>query len=61
MEINPYSSERNPYHDMSSEMMLFRAAYPIRYDREKRFYKYSKTVNWIKCKNIQNVSWCIIG
>ena len=42
MEINPYSSERNPYHDMSSEMMLFRAAYPIRYDRERDFISIAK-------------------
>lgn len=42
LEINPYSTERNPYHDMSSEMMLFRAAYPIRYDREKDFIGIAK-------------------
>ena len=33
LEINPYSMSGNPYYDLSSDMLLYGAAYPIRYDR----------------------------
>ncbi len=35
MEINPYSLNINPYQDLAQNFLLFRAAYPIRYDNQK--------------------------
>ena len=32
MECNPYTTKNNPYHDLSRDFLLYRAAYPIRYN-----------------------------
>ena len=35
MEINPYTLKLNPFEDLAQNFLLFRAAYPIRYDSQK--------------------------
>ena len=32
MECNPYATKQNPYHDLPRDFLLYRAAYPIRYN-----------------------------
>ena len=32
MECNPYATKHNPYHDLPRDFLLYRAAYPIRYN-----------------------------
>jgi hypothetical protein len=34
VEINPFAMGVNPYYDMSSDMLLYGGAYPVRYDRD---------------------------
>lgn len=35
MECNPYATKQNPYHDLPRDFLLYRAAYPIRYDNDR--------------------------
>ncbi len=42
MEINPYSLKQNPYEDLAQNFLLFRAAYPIRYDNQKHNLEIAK-------------------
>ena len=37
MDINPYSLKKNPYLDLARNFLLYRAAYPIRYDDKNKF------------------------
>jgi hypothetical protein len=63
MECNPYATKQNPYHDLPRDFLLYRAAYPIRYNEKSnieiakqsmgmnvRMYKMS--IGDIKCKSI---------
>jgi hypothetical protein len=64
MECNPYSTKQNPYHDLPRDFLLYRAAYPIRYNSDKanidiakksmgmnvRMYK--MTIGAMKCRSI---------
>ena len=34
MECNPYATKQNPYHDLARDFLLYRAAYPIRYNEK---------------------------
>ena len=42
MEINPYSLKLNPFEDLAQNFLLFRAAYPIRYDNQKNNLEIAK-------------------
>ena len=42
VDINPFSMDVNPYYDMSSDMLLYGAAYPVRYDRDTDAIKIAK-------------------
>lgn len=35
IDLNPYSLSKNPYDDLGDNFMLYRSAYPIRYNQEK--------------------------
>ena len=37
MDINPYSLNKNPYLDLARNFLLYRAAYPVRYDDKTKF------------------------
>jgi hypothetical protein len=63
MECNPYATKQNPYHDLARDFLLYRAAYPIRYNEKSnieiakqsmgmnvRMYKMS--IGAIKCRSI---------
>lgn len=63
MDCNPYTIKNNPYHDLSRDFLLYRAAYPIRYNEKSnieiakqsmgmnvRMYKMS--IGAIKAKSI---------
>ena len=42
MDINPYSLNKNPFEDLAKNFLLFRAAYPIRYDNQSKSIEISK-------------------
>ena len=35
IELNPYTEQKNPYHGLASDFMLYNAAYPIKYEQDK--------------------------
>ena len=36
LELNPYSLNVNPYHDLPNNFLLYKAAYPVRYDEKSK-------------------------
>jgi len=66
MDCNPYSTKHNPYHDLPREFLLYRAAYPVRFNSDRssieiakksigmnvRMYKMS--IGAMKCKSIES-------
>ena len=42
MDINPYTLNKNPFEDLARDFLLFRAAYPIRYDNQSKSIEISK-------------------
>jgi len=42
-DVNPYSLQKNPYDNMPSGFLLYRSAYPIRYNSENRSLKATPT------------------
>ena len=42
MDINPYSLNPNPFQDLAKNFVLFRSAYPIKYNTQSRFIEISK-------------------
>ena len=36
MDVNPYTINKNPYHDLAKDFLLYRAGYPIRFDEKVR-------------------------
>jgi hypothetical protein len=43
LDLNPYTLNKNPFMDLGTNFLLYRAAYPIRYDQEKNNIYISKT------------------
>jgi hypothetical protein len=66
MDVNPYTLKKNPYIDLARNFLLYRAAYPIRYDEKRKFIgigKPSMGINIriymmsegdLRCKTINN-------
>lgn len=63
MDCNPYTTKQNPYHDLSKDFLLYRAAYPIRYDDKSKIEiakqsmgmnvrMYKMSIGACKCKSI---------
>jgi hypothetical protein len=42
-DVNPYSLQKNPYDDIPNGFLLYRSAYPIRYNNENRSLKATPT------------------
>lgn len=42
MDINPYTLNKNPFEDLAKNFLIFRAAYPIRYDNQSKSIEISK-------------------
>ena len=42
-DVNPYSLQKNPYDDIPNGFLLYRSAYPIRYNNENRTLKATPT------------------
>lgn len=42
LELNPYSINTNPYHDLPNNFLLYKAAYPVRYDESRKNIKIGK-------------------
>jgi len=42
MDINPYTLNKNPFEDLAKNFLIFRAAYPIRYDTQSKSIEISK-------------------
>lgn len=43
LDLNPYSLNKNPFMDLGTNFLLYRAAYPIRYNHEKNNIGISKS------------------
>ena len=65
MDCNPYSTKSNPYHDLSKDFLLYKAAYPIRYSDKSQIEiakqsmgmnvrMYKMTNGAVKCKSISS-------
>ncbi len=66
MDINPYSIKKNPYLDLARNFLLYRAAYPVRYDDKSKFIgigkpsmginirMYMMSLGDLRCKTINN-------
>lgn len=66
MDINPYSLKKNPYHDLPRNFLLYRAAYPVRFDDKSKFIGigkpsmginirlYMMSLGDLRCKTINN-------
>jgi hypothetical protein len=66
MDINPYSLNKNPYLDLPRNFLLYRAAYPVRYDDKTQFISigkpsmginirlYMMSLGDLRCKTINN-------
>lgn len=35
IELNPYTEQKNPYHGLATDFMLYNAAYPIKYEQDR--------------------------
>jgi len=55
LDLNPYSLNNNPYNDLGANYIIYRAAYPIRYNEEKHNVQISKTATGINVR-IYNIS-----
>lgn len=55
LDLNPYSLNSNPYNDLGANFIIYRAAYPIRYNEEKHNVQISKTATGINVR-IYNIS-----
>ena len=68
MDINPYTSNRNPYIDLPRNFILYRAGYPVRFDDKNKVIGLSKqsmginirmymmTLGDLRCKTINNIN-----
>ena len=66
-DINPYRLKGNPYDDIPTGFLLFRSAYPIRYNKEDRVLKatptsvainirmYQLSIGAAKCSSIKDI------
>lgn len=55
LDLNPYSISKTPYLDLARNFLIFRAAYPIRYNQEKNNVNIAKTSHGINVR-IYNIS-----
>ena len=55
LDLNPYTVNKQPHIDLARNFLIFRAAYPIRYDQEKNNVYASKTAHGINVR-IYNIS-----
>lgn len=55
LDLNPYSINKKPHIDLARNFLIFRAAYPIRYDQERNNVNPSKTAHGINVR-IYNIS-----
>lgn len=55
LDLNPYTVNKKPHIDLARNFLIFRAAYPIRYDQEKNNVHASKTAHGINVR-IYNIS-----
>ena len=55
LDLNPYTVNKQPHLDLPNNFLLFRAAYPIRYDEEKNNVFISKVAHGINVR-IYNMS-----
>jgi hypothetical protein len=55
LDLNPYTISSKPHLDLAKNFLLFRAAYPIRYNEEKKNIQISKTAHGINVR-IYNLS-----
>jgi hypothetical protein len=56
LDLNPYSLHSNPITDLATNFLLYRAAYPIRYDETKNTIAISKSAHGINVR-IYNISF----
>ena len=49
IELNPYTEQKNPYHGLASDFMLYNAAYPIKYEQDKNHLAIVKNPIGLKC------------
>ena len=66
MDINPYSLNKNPYLDLARNFLLYRAAYPVRFNDKNKFISigkpsmginirlYMMSLGDLRCKTINN-------
>jgi len=50
LDLNPYSLNKNPYTDLGVNFLIFRGAYPIRYDQEKHKVNISKSAHGLNVR-----------
>ena len=50
LDLNPYSINQKPHMDLARNFLIFRAAYPIRYDKEKNNVNPSKSAHGINVR-----------
>ena len=55
LDLNPYSVNKKPHIDLARNFLIFRAAYPIRYNSEKNVVNPSKNAHGINVR-IYNIS-----
>jgi hypothetical protein len=55
LDLNPYTVNKKPHLDLARNFLIFRAAYPIRYDQEKNNVYASKTAHGVNVR-IYNIS-----
>jgi hypothetical protein len=56
LDLNPYSLNKHPYKDLGKNYLLYRAAYPIRYDKEKNSVILSKSAQGFNAR-LYNISF----
>jgi hypothetical protein len=66
MDVNPYTSNKNPYYDLPRNFILYRAGYPVRFDEKNKVIGLSKqsmginirmymmSLGDLRCKTINN-------
>jgi hypothetical protein len=66
MDCNPYATKQNPYHDLPRDFLLYRAAYPIRYNEDNASIEIAKksmgmnvrmyrmSIGAMKCRSISS-------
>jgi hypothetical protein len=67
LDVNPYTSNLNPYIDLASNFLIYRAGYPVRYDDKSKMINigrpsmglnvrmYGMSIGDLRCKTINNL------